>query len=141
MNGCINDVDLGRILSTDTTVEEIQNATAFFCNDQMRATLDRLQDIAPQAPIVVTGYFPFVSSKSDFSSLLSWAQTQGFDVANVTELAEIAGAFANHSEIFYEASTVALQSAITDAASRRANPMDISYVDPAIRTGKRSIHR
>jgi lysophospholipase L1-like esterase len=130
MDGCINDVDLGHILSTESTAEEIQFATAYYCNNQMIATLDRLKDIAPQTPIVVTGYFPFVSSNSDFSSLLNWAQTQGFDVDNVDELDFIATTFAHHAEVFYESSTVALASAITEAASHREVAGQITYVDP-----------
>ncbi|GJM26912.1 MAG: hypothetical protein DHS20C16_33270 [Phycisphaerae bacterium] len=130
MDGCINDVTLERILSTESTVEDIEFATDYFCNDQMIDTLDRLKDIAPQVPIIVTGYFPFVSTQSDFSSLLNWAQTQGFDVANVNELNQIATTFTHHSEVFYEASVIALQSAITEAASHRDEANAITYVDP-----------
>ncbi len=130
MDGCINDVALERILSTESTPEQIETATAYFCNDQMVATLDRLKDIAPQTPVIVTGYFPFVSSHSDFSSLLSWAQAQGFEVDNVEELDRIASTFAHHAEVFYDASTNALTLAIADAVSRRENATDITFVDP-----------
>ncbi|MCA9253406.1 MAG: SGNH/GDSL hydrolase family protein [Phycisphaerales bacterium] len=130
MDGCINDVTLERILSTESTPEEIEYTTAYFCNDEMVATLDRLKDIAPQTPIIVTGYFPFVSSQSDFSGLLNWAQAQGFDVDNVNELGQIADTFAHHAEVFYDASTVALESAIANAVTRRENATDITLVDP-----------
>ncbi len=132
MDGCINDVDIGKILNTESTPEGIIEATEFFCNDIMRETLIRLDSIAPNVPIVVTGYFPFVSSKSDFSSLFNWAQTQGFDVGNVDLLADIAATFANHSEVFYETSTSALQSAIIAATQQRTSANEIVLVDPGI---------
>ncbi len=130
MDGCINDVDLGIILNTETTPEEIVESTEFFCNDVMRATLNRLDRSAPNVPVVVTGYFPFVSSNSDFSSLLQWAQTQGFDVDNVDLLANITASFTNHSELFYETSTIALQSAIAEATEQRTSQGEIILVDP-----------
>ncbi|NOX58084.1 MAG: SGNH/GDSL hydrolase family protein [Planctomycetes bacterium] len=132
LNGCINDVDLGRIFSTDITPQEITELTEQFCGDEMRATLTRLEEIAPDLPIVVTGYYSVVSENSDFSSVFDWALSQGFDLGEIAPLSEIVSTFAANSNTFTEASNSALTSAIESAALQSEN-RSIRFVEPGFK--------
>ena len=76
MDGCINDVGVWTILDPFVPEEELAELTRQYCADEMAVLLEEVHAIAPQARIVVTGYFQIVGPDSDLFALETWLETQ-----------------------------------------------------------------
>lgn len=128
MDGCINDVGVMRILNTDTRHEVLAELTRTFCHDEMFKLLDKVRSAAPLAKIVVTGYYPIVSTESKLPELAQYVLVHGSDddPAGLGVAAEIA----EQSRIFWETAHASLAAAVQEANAREPEPARIAFVDP-----------
>ena len=128
MDGCINDIGIGTIIDTQTTPEQLKALSSQFCHDEMAKLIAKVRDRMPQAPIVVTSYYPIISLSSYLLGLDTWSQSQ-----NVTPSEDlttfIEGASAN-SLVFAESSRIDLAAAVQDAIAARPGGPGIAFVDP-----------
>lgn len=85
MDGCINDVNVVNILNPLMAAEELSTLTRQFCEVEMTTLLRKVRGIAPQATIVVTGYFQIVGPESDLFAMQQWSRTQGLPTDDNTE--------------------------------------------------------
>jgi len=114
LDGCINDVGLGTLLDPFTITEELIQLTEASCGDQMTALLEKVRGSAPQAPIVVLGYYQIVAAESDLLGVEAWARSRGITVFPfVGSFRDLATA---NSVTFREVSDAAL-TAVVDAAN------------------------
>ncbi|HEX8163965.1 MAG TPA: hypothetical protein VF538_18995 [Pyrinomonadaceae bacterium] len=65
MDGGINDVTVARIINFFTPDSEIVSLAREFCGEAMRDLLDTVLRTFPNAVVVVPGYFPVLSEKTD----------------------------------------------------------------------------
>jgi lysophospholipase L1-like esterase len=70
MNGCINDVGVKNLLSASTPLEWIRAQAAKSCGEEMQLLLRRVTSSFPQSQILVTSYYPIVSSQTDDNAFL-----------------------------------------------------------------------
>lgn len=70
MNGCINDVGVKNLLSASTPLEWIRTQAARSCGEDMQLLLRRVSSSFPQSQILVTSYYPIVSSQTDDNAFL-----------------------------------------------------------------------
>ncbi|MHC4697186.1 MAG: SGNH/GDSL hydrolase family protein [Planctomycetota bacterium] len=77
MDGCINDVNVVTIINPLRTDEELVTLSEQFCRNEMATLLHKVHLLAPQARIVVTGYYQIVSPESDIFGLRQWALANG----------------------------------------------------------------
>lgn len=85
MDGCINDVDVFNIINPLTTAEDLTESTRLYCGTEMTALLRKVRGLAPQATIVVTGYFQIVGPESDLFAMQQWSRTHGLPSDDNTE--------------------------------------------------------
>jgi lysophospholipase L1-like esterase len=70
MDGCINDVTVATILNPTITEADLGNRTRDFCGPKtMDERLARVHSTFPNARILLTGYFPIISSQSDLTAV------------------------------------------------------------------------
>jgi lysophospholipase L1-like esterase len=62
MNGCINDIGVKNLLAASTPLEGLRSQVRQACGEKMQTLLRRVRNSFPEAQIVVTGYYPIVSS-------------------------------------------------------------------------------
>jgi hypothetical protein len=74
LNGGINDVTFPIIVNPFTSEKTITKQSEKFCKQGMRTLLNRLTVSFPRAVIVVTGYFPMISTATDPDLLLKLIQ-------------------------------------------------------------------
>ncbi len=129
MDGCGNDIGLATILMPEDRTEEIAERASAFCMGAMSNLLIRVRALAPQAPIVVTGYFPFLSLESDLSDVGVWAESQGIDLADLDDIAPNLLAVAENSRVFHEASTAALSTAVDLVGELAPDDPPIRFAD------------
>jgi hypothetical protein len=118
LDGGINDVGLGTILDPATSGGTLTTATNTACGSTMTAFLATVLATCPNAQVVVTGYFPILSSDSDVllvalmvAPLLN-ALVPG--LALPFEAVAIAQIISN-CQTFFTSSSVALNGAVTAA--------------------------
>jgi len=127
VNGCINDVGLSRILSPETTADKLAERTAYYCGEVMADFLKQIRAVFPQSPIVVTGYYPIVSTASDLDTLLMWLTTEEKDVQD--DLNELATVLAANSNRFDAVARESLRQAVDRVNTAEASAM-IGFADP-----------
>jgi hypothetical protein len=137
MDGCINDVEVMRILDPTKSIGEIDALTRQHCGPgAMDARLDAVGRTYPNARILITGYFPIISSVSDTRAVAVLLSSAGVLAAPVAALfgvpmdpvtgiigsaittdvlREVA---ASHSNTFHALSTSLLTVAVTTANAR-----------------------
>ncbi|MBU0718764.1 MAG: hypothetical protein KJ749_10985 [Planctomycetes bacterium] len=146
MNGCINDVGLVSILDPSIPEETLVEDTIRFCGDEMTGVLEKIRMTAPQARIVVTGYYSFVGPESDLLAMKTWALTHGVeatgevtgedgsgsaDAASLGEgLSELVEVWSNRSDVFYETARVSLAEAVDEVNKSVGGKPLIAFVDP-----------
>ena len=77
MGGCINDVGLDAILLPGMPMDDLTELTQRFCRDEMTTLLRKVRRLAPQARVVVTGYYPIIGPDSDSFAIRIWSQVRG----------------------------------------------------------------
>ncbi len=127
MDGCINDVSLRRILSPQTSLEQLENLTWQFCEGELTALLRKVRGKCPAATIIVTGYYAPVGPDSNADALQAWESARGF--LSSASGASLVEALTLRSEIFAATARVAMQIAATRVATESA-PAGVTFVDP-----------
>jgi len=130
LDGCGNDVKLENILSSQNNTNLIIDLSNEFCMGEMANLLIRVRERSPAAPIVVTGYFPFVSEESDLTELGTWAAANGIDLGTEEDLAAALVNFVVNSAVFQSASRRALAAAVNLVVSLDKSDPPIVFVDP-----------
>ena len=65
VDGCINDLDARRLLNAVNTPEGIREAAQQKCGPPMEALLSRIAGKFPSAHVIVTGYYPILSERTE----------------------------------------------------------------------------
>ncbi len=128
LDGCANDVGLNNILSGGITPEELADMTRMFCGAPMIELLEQVIDTTPAAQVVVTGYFPVLSSDSDVSDLEEFLTAIGVAVF-ADDLAELLDALVPNAESFVETSNAELRRAV-DTVNDRLDAPRVAFASP-----------
>ena len=115
VSGCINDVKVATIINPSTDSEKLAALTDEFCLDEMRNLLQRLSDEAPDARVIVMGYYPVFSEESAPTSQNLAALFSVFGVAVGTDIPPFSEKFVSLSRAFAEQSLMNIQTAVDDA--------------------------
>ena len=72
MNGCINDIGPFGLVSPTNSSDWVRKHTQESCGAPVEAVLRNVANLYPQATIVITGYYPIISTDSDISAFLDF---------------------------------------------------------------------
>lgn len=111
MNGCINDVGPFGLVSPENPASWVQYQVEQFCGPPIEQVLRTAAQMYQHATIVVTGYYPIISDKSDIAPFLDFlrqffpAQSKRsmylFRQADVQEAMQEKSRSAENSSLFY----------------------------------------
>ncbi|GMV96458.1 MAG: hypothetical protein AMXMBFR83_08240 [Phycisphaerae bacterium] len=127
MDGCSNDVGITTILSHRTDDADLAERTERACGEAMRTLLGKARAAVPQAPIVVTGYYPIVSPETTPPELLVLLNARG--ERNDEPNADLVAQSAEQSRIFLRIAHAGIMRAVAAVAAESAGP-PILFVDP-----------
>ena len=128
MDGCINDVSLDMILDPETDQEELVELTHKFCDQEMTVLIQKVRSLAPQAYVVVAGYYQIVSQESDFGSLSQWSDSTL--TQEDQELDDSANAVTANSIAFRDHSSTSLTAAVEAVNGSQATQPMIAFAEP-----------
>lgn len=69
LSGCITDVLVGNIVNPFVSKGRLRKDIKHYCGDDMQGTLEHLTTTFPRAQIIVVGYFPIASKKTQLKKL------------------------------------------------------------------------
>ena len=95
----------------------------------MGALLRKVRAVAPQARVVVTGYFQLIGPNSDVSALHLWTGLNGFqtDAGDAALLEELT----RQSEVFRDVAHDSLRTAVQTVNAATAGEPMVAFADPA----------
>jgi len=134
MNGCINDLGVKNLLSASTPLEWIRAQTAKSCGEDMQLLLRRVSDSFPQSQILVTSYYPIVSSQTDDNAflrlLVKKLNSQRPEARHMTDK-EMRQHLIAISDEWYKTSTASLLDAVvkTNAAHAESSFPRVTFVE------------
>ncbi len=128
LDGCINDVGVGRIIDPFIDATELEEVTRGFCNVEMEALLREVREIAPQARIVVTGYYEVISPDSDLLGVQQFLATQNV-VAEDSAEGLIAKLSAN-STLFRDTAHESIVAAVESVNADIEGGPRVAFADP-----------
>ncbi len=129
VTGCINDVRIGRIIDVEISQEEIEEVTRQACHDRMEELILRLKQLAPQAQVIITGYYQIVSLDSDLFGLREFAVVNNTEPTDDEEMAAFVQTTSANSRRFYDVSTSSLTEVVA-TANEGEDRQRIWFVDP-----------
>jgi len=116
MNGCINDVGVKNLLAASTPLEDLREQVRLNCGEKMQRLLGRVKDGFPKAQVIVTGYYPIVSTQSADNAflrlLVKKLNNQRPEARKMTDK-EMRERLVAISDEWYKASTANLLEAVT----------------------------
>ncbi|RJP42514.1 MAG: hypothetical protein C4547_00275 [Phycisphaerales bacterium] len=130
LDGCGNDVGLDTITFPLTDPDDLRLITEQYCNGAMAALLRKVRRTMPEASVVVTGYYLFISDESNpagIDTLLSLNQVTSSSSQNVFELRD---AMAENSRVFRDVANASLRDAVEYVNGEGEAPPRIAFVDP-----------
>ena len=131
MDGCINDVGVfTTLLSTDVDSNALADLTRDVCETEMIGLLRLVRERAPNAVIVVTGYFQFVSAETDVSQLEALALSAEVPEEDLDELRRGIASLIQNSAVFDAVARESLQRAVEVVADVSRNQPPIVFADP-----------
>ena len=125
IDGCANDINLSRILSPEVAPEELSDLADEYCDTAMTQLLSLVRSRAPNAPIVVNGYYSFIIASSDFSKVEQWVAAH--EVGEINR--SLFGSLIVNSATFADMSQSGLTEAVSQANALNADDPPIVYVD------------
>ena len=128
LNGCINDVGLDTILNPFSTAEEVIERTSQYCGMEMATLLHTVRAQAPQAAVVVTGYYPIVSELSDPFGIERLAAIQGY--AEPEAAADAVAQLTMTTTLFATTANDAIAQAVDQVNETYADTTAIRFADP-----------
>jgi hypothetical protein len=72
LSGCITDVLVGNIVNPGVALNKLRGDISTYCGDAMQGILEYVSTTFPRAEVIVVGYFPIVSRKSDLKKLTTY---------------------------------------------------------------------
>ena len=128
MNGCINDVGRVTILNQFEDIEVLQALTEQACGEEMGHLLEKVRQVAPNAAIIVMGYYPIIGLQSDLTGVinLQLIEGTGFDGG-----AEQLAALAERSQIFADLADASLRAAVARLNDSQPGAPSAAVADPA----------
>ncbi|GMU21479.1 MAG: hypothetical protein AMXMBFR13_15720 [Phycisphaerae bacterium] len=127
LNGCINDVEVDTILDPETPSEVITDRTGQYCGQEMAALLRKVNSAAPEAAVVVTGYYPIISADSSLPTTLQYVLLrETTEDENTPQLIE---KLAANSELFLSESRAGMSAAVAEVSAQRPGAL-LYYVEP-----------
>ncbi|MCP4594216.1 MAG: hypothetical protein GY842_26095 [bacterium] len=130
LDGCGNDVNMKHILSPQTDPVELEETTRRYCGAEMIGLLEKVRSRSPQAPIVVTGYFPFVSEESVESGAEEMALALGIAGEDLEGSDDPLGAMARNSAVFHRVSGESLAAAVAALNASGPGAPLAAFADP-----------
>jgi lysophospholipase L1-like esterase len=125
IDGCINDVGVLAILDPTTTSAQVAALAQAKCA-AMAAVLQRAHEVFPNAAIVVTGYYPIASMRSDLTAIAALlAAVSGGPAAFATPALQ--RSMAANSAAFASASNAALAAAAVAVNTRTGVPGLVTF--------------
>ena len=118
LNGGINDVDIRVILNPLTRSKDLSDDIRHYCLDHMLNLLRLAQTKFTQSTIVVTPYFPVLSSKSDPLHIPRLLETLAIGIPGVLPLEVVINKIISLSLQFWHESTGRLKEAVAQAGGR-----------------------
>ncbi len=140
LDGCINDVGAFEIVNPRRNEGWVRNSTTEHCGDPVKAMLTQVATLYPNALIVITGYFPIISEKSDIADLLDFfrqffpqdrtlMRLQTSRVRAVAaEAIQTRSVSAGNAKLFYDLSNQLISGAVA-AANTTLSTKRIAFVD------------
>ena len=127
MDGCINDVEVLTIINPATTNDELANVTQQYCGNEMTSLIRKVRERAPQAAIVVTGYYQVIGPDSDALALRVLEITRGLllDEVDASILSELVEQAATFRDVAHQSIQVAIETVSTESGTT-----DIVFADP-----------
>ena len=92
--------------------------------------LEKVRGLAPQAHIVVTGYYPFLSTESIESGAAELTFVFGIAGEDLDEVSDPPAAMAANSAVFHTVSSESLAAAVAAVNGRTEGEPMIAYADP-----------
>ncbi len=129
LDGCVNDVGLDTITLPLTDTQELAQITEQYCNGAMAALLRKVRRVMPEAAVVVTGYYPFISEQSSpagIDTLLSLNQATSSSSQDIFELRD---AMAENSRVFFNVSHANLRAAVDHVNGETGGAVTIAFAD------------
>lgn len=145
VDGCINDINVRRILHPFVPPTVISDAVETHCHQDMKVLLDRVTKKFPSATIVVSGYYPIISEETDLAALEAvligagvivggtWAVVPGATIgAGVTAVVGllVKDKLVTNSRVFAEESAAKLRAAVAEINSTLGGQPRVRFADP-----------
>lgn len=145
VDGCINDINVRRILHPFVPPTVISDAVETRCHQDMKLLLDRVTKKFPNATIVVSGYYPIISEETDLFALEAlligagvivggtWAGVPGATIgAGVTAVVGAAtkDKVVTNCRVFADESAAKLRAAVTEINSTLGGQARVRFADP-----------
>src|SRR5262249_50832521 len=126
IDGCANNVGIGKVLNPHASDDELRNDTRAYCGAGMTNLLREAVSRFPNADVIVTGYFPYMSRATDVAAVaavLVWIPAAPPDPVsgNLSRATDYRNRIATRSDIFFQESNQALQAAV-DTINSEALP-------------------
>jgi hypothetical protein len=127
IDGCANNVEIVTVLNPFGDDETLRSDTRAFCGAGMTNLLRETVRRFPNADVVVTGYFPYVSRDSELAALLPIFVLVGAALppdplsGNLDLTMSYRNKIATRSDIFFQESNSGLQAAV-DTVNQEAFP-------------------
>jgi len=133
ISGCITDVLVGNIINPTVSTGKLRRDIRGYCGDAMQGILEQITASFPRAEVVVVGYFPIVSKKSDlkklttyFLRIISFPRCLQCIFTNVVTrnvvMRPLRKKFARRSDIWLRDSNTALTGAVDRVNSKLPRP-------------------
>lgn len=143
INGCANNVGIVNVLSPSPDDSALRRDTRAVCGAGMTNVLREAVERFPNAKIIVSGYFPYISTESALDKLLPVMGVVGFVVppdplvGGLIFTASYRARVAARSDVFFQESNSSLQSAVDTVngmpfeGRSRFNQIRLARLNPA----------
>jgi lysophospholipase L1-like esterase len=112
INGCLNDISFRTIIDPATALDSIPEMADSFCRIEVEALLEKVRTLMPNATVVYTGYYPFISEESGLIALTDWAAILEEEPDQIELLEAGLAAVAARSNAFESSSRESLEAAV-----------------------------
>ena len=131
VNGGINDIDVRNILNLAVSPRTLSDLTVEHCDDSMRVLLEAVvhRFDSPATAVVVTPYFPILSSRSQPFGIPRLLAHEGLAVPRELDLTIGTNPLVARCLQFWNESTVCLKRAIANVNAGMSGPR-IAFADP-----------
>lgn len=131
MDGCINDVGVfTTLLSPDVDSNALADLTRDVCRTEMIGLLQLVRERAPNAVIVLTGYFQFVSVETDISQLEALALSAEVPEEDLDALRLGIASVIQNSAVFDAVARESLLHAVETVGDAGRDDPPIVFADP-----------